>query len=144
MAATMKLSTLGYAASMLSTGLFDEQFQKLLLLQNKSDPNFVTETITMFCEDGEQTIGELTKQLGKQCVNFDEVAAFVHKLEGCSASVGAKRVKNTCIQFLEFCKEKSIDGCLKTLDTLRVVFDEVSGKFKDMLELEQQQAGATK
>jgi histidine-containing phosphotransfer protein len=43
--------------------LFDEQFQKLLLLQNKSDPNFVTETITMFCEDGEQTIGELTKQL---------------------------------------------------------------------------------
>ncbi|KAK1607028.1 hypothetical protein QYE76_030701 [Lolium multiflorum] len=120
MAATMKLSTLGYAASMLSTGLFDEEFQKLLLLQNNSDPNFVTETITMFCEDGEQTIGELTKQLGKQCVNFDEVANFVHKLEGGSAR------------------------CLKTLDTLRVAFYEVSGKFKDMLQLEQQQAEATK
>ncbi|XP_071679156.1 histidine-containing phosphotransfer protein 1 [Lolium perenne] len=143
MAATMKLSTLGYAASMLSTGLFDEQFQKFLLLQ-KSDPNFVTESITMFCEDGEQTIGELTKQLGKQCVNFDEVAAFVHKLEGSSASVGAQRVKNTCIQFLKFCKEKNRDGCLKTLDTLRVVFYEVSNMFQVMLQMEQQQAEATK
>ncbi|KAK1607029.1 hypothetical protein QYE76_030702 [Lolium multiflorum] len=101
-------------------GLLDEQFQKVLLLQNKSDPDFFAETITMFCEDGEQTIGELTKRLDKQFVNFDEVAAIVHKLEGGSAR------------------------CLKTLDTLRVVFYEVSGKFKDMLQLEQQQAEATK
>ncbi|KAM0883346.1 hypothetical protein ACQ4PT_031749 [Festuca glaucescens] len=144
MAATMKLSTLGYAASMLSTGLLDEQFQKLLLLQDGSDPNFVVEIITLFCEDGERTIGELTKQLDKRCVNFDEVADFVHKLEGSSATVGAQRVKNACIQFLEFCKEKSRDGCLKTLDTLRVVFYDVSGKFKAMLQLEQQQAEATK
>ncbi|KAM0883330.1 hypothetical protein ACQ4PT_031739 [Festuca glaucescens] len=86
MAATMKLGTLGHAASMLSTGLLDEQFQKLLLLQDGSDPNFVAETITLFCEDGERTIGELTKQLDKRCVNFDEVAAFVHKLEGGSAT----------------------------------------------------------
>ncbi|KAM0844345.1 hypothetical protein ACQ4PT_057123 [Festuca glaucescens] len=120
MAATMTLGTLGYAASMFGMGLLDEQFQRLLLLQDGSEPNFVAEIVTLFCEEGERTIGELTKQLGKRCVNFDEVAVFVHKLEGSSAT------------------------CLKTLDTLRVVFYDVRGKFKAMLQLEQQQAEATK
>ncbi|KAM0844344.1 hypothetical protein ACQ4PT_057122 [Festuca glaucescens] len=110
----------------------------------REQTELVAEIITLFCQEGERIIGELAKQLDKPCVNFDEVAAFVHKLEGSSACVGAQRVKNICIQFHVVCQEKSRDGCLKTLATLRVVFYDVRGKFKAMLQLEQQQAEATK
>ncbi|KAM0883342.1 hypothetical protein ACQ4PT_031749 [Festuca glaucescens] len=120
MAAAMKLDTLGYAARMFSTGLLDEQFQQLLLLQDGSEQNFVAKIVTLFCQEAERIIGELAMQLDKPCVNFDEVAAFADKLEGSSA------------------------WCLKTLAALRAAFYDLRGKFKAMLQLEQQQAEATK
>ncbi|XP_071680106.1 histidine-containing phosphotransfer protein 1-like [Lolium perenne] len=117
MAAAMKLDTLGYEARMFGTGLLDEQFQQQLLLPDGSKQNFVAEIVTLFSQEGERIIGELAKD--KPCVNFNEVAAYVHKLEGSGA------------------------WCLKTLDTMRVVFYDLCGKFKAMLQLEQQQAEAT-
>ncbi|KAM0883343.1 hypothetical protein ACQ4PT_031749 [Festuca glaucescens] len=144
MAAAMKLDTLGYAARMFSTGLLDEQFQQLLLLQDGSEQNFVAKIVTLFCQEAERIIGELAMQLDKPCVNFDEVAAFADKLEGSSACVGAQSVKNFCIQLDVVCQWRSRDRCLKTLAALRAAFYDLRGKFKAMLQLEQQQAEATK
>jgi hypothetical protein len=41
------------------------------------------------------------------------VHSWLYSIACCS--VGAKRVKNTCIQFLEFCKEKSRDGLVSCI-----------------------------
>ncbi|XP_066326831.1 histidine-containing phosphotransfer protein 1-like [Miscanthus floridulus] len=128
-------------ANMFATGLLDDQFQQLQMLQDPSAPNFVSEVVTLFCQDGERIIGELAKQLDKPSVDFDRVDAFVHQLKGSSASVGALKVKNTCIQFCEFCQQKSKDGCLKTLETVRINFYELRGKFQTMLQLEHQVNG---
>ncbi|CAD6265053.1 unnamed protein product [Miscanthus lutarioriparius] len=122
-------------ANMFATGLLDDQFQQLQMLQDPSAPNFVSEVVTLFCHDGERIIGELAKLLDKPTVDFDRVDAFVHQLKGSSASVGALKVKNTCIQFREFCQQKSKDGCLKTLETVRINFYELRGKFQTMLQI---------
>ncbi|RCV32257.1 hypothetical protein SETIT_6G244200v2 [Setaria italica] len=122
--------------NMFATGLLDEQFQQLQMLQDPSAPDFVSEVVTLFCQDGERIIGELAKLLEKPTVDFDRVDAFVHQLKGSSASVGAQKVKNTCVQFREVCQLKSRDGCLKTLDLVRTEFYDLRGKFQTMLQLE--------
>uniref|UniRef100_A0ACD6ADY2 Uncharacterized protein n=1 Tax=Avena sativa TaxID=4498 RepID=A0ACD6ADY2_AVESA len=138
MAASMQVNTLPDVANMFTTGLLDDQFHQLQLLQERSTPNFVADVVKLFCEDGEQIIDELAKLLDKPCVDFDKVDAFVHQLGGRSASVGAQRVKNACVQFHEFIQEKSRDGCLKALYALRNDFYDLRNKFQNLLQLEQQ------
>ncbi|PNT72371.1 hypothetical protein BRADI_2g43167v3 [Brachypodium distachyon] len=74
----------------------------------------------------------------KPCVDFDRLDAIAHRFKGSSASVGALRVKNTCIQLHVFCKEKSLNGCLMTLNTVSNEFYNMRGKFQMILQLEQQ------
>ncbi|CAO2177356.1 unnamed protein product, partial [Urochloa humidicola] len=139
MAAANQLNAL--LNNMFATGLLDEQFQQLKLLQDPSAPDFVSEVVTLFCQDGERIIAELAKLLEKPTVDFDRVDAFVHQLKGSSASVGAQKVKYTCVQFREFCQQKSRDGCLKTLESVKTEFYNVRGKFETMLQLEKQMQG---
>ncbi|RWW27549.1 hypothetical protein BHE74_00018100 [Ensete ventricosum] len=47
--------------SMYIEGLLDQQFQQLQMLQDASSPGFVAEVITLFCEDAERILTELTK-----------------------------------------------------------------------------------
>ncbi|KAL6646364.1 hypothetical protein ACP70R_017972 [Stipagrostis hirtigluma subsp. patula] len=121
-------------SNMFATGLLDEQFHQLKNLQDPSTPDFVSEVIALFCDDGVQIIDELAKLLEQPTVDFDMVDSFVHQLKGSSASVGALKVKNTCIQFREFCKQKSRDGCIMTLDSARTEFYDVRSKFQTMLQ----------
>ncbi|CAL5000292.1 unnamed protein product [Urochloa decumbens] len=130
MAAANQLTAL--LNNMFATGLLDEQFQQLQILQDPNASEFVSEVVTLFCQDGEHIIAELTKLLEKPPVDFDRVDAFVHQLNGSSASVGAQRVKNTCIQFRKVCQQKSRDGCLKTLESVKTEFYDLRGKFQTM------------
>jgi len=139
MSAANQLAAL--VSNMYATGLLDDQFQQLQMLQNASTPDFVSEVVTLFCQDGERIIGELAKLLEKPNVDFDRVDAFVHQLKGSSASIGAQKVKNTCIQFRESCQQKSKDGCLKTLETVKINFYDLRDKFQTMLQLQRQVNG---
>ncbi|WVZ91711.1 hypothetical protein U9M48_037844 [Paspalum notatum var. saurae] len=121
--------------SMLTSGLLDEQFTQLQKLQDPDSPNFVTEIITLFCQDGDRIIRELTTLLDQPTVDFNRVDAFVHQLKGSSASVGAQKVHNASIQFREVCKQKNKDGCLKVLQTARTEFNDVRGKLQNMLQV---------
>uniref|UniRef100_A0ACD6ALA2 Uncharacterized protein n=1 Tax=Avena sativa TaxID=4498 RepID=A0ACD6ALA2_AVESA len=131
----MAASTLRDAAILLDAGLLDDNFKQL---QEIVDDKFLVDVITLFCKDGERIIGELAKQLEKTCVDFNKTVDFVHQLRGSSATVGARRVNNNCNQLHEFCREKSRDGCLKTLDALKNNFYDLRSKFQTMIQLEQQ------
>uniref|UniRef100_A0ACD6APP7 Uncharacterized protein n=1 Tax=Avena sativa TaxID=4498 RepID=A0ACD6APP7_AVESA len=91
MAASMQVNTFPDVANMFTTGLLDDQFHQLQLLQDDGAPNFVAEVVTFFCEDGGQIIGELAKLLDKPCVDFVKVDAFVHQLKGSSARLEGDR-----------------------------------------------------
>ncbi|KAG8057788.1 hypothetical protein GUJ93_ZPchr0002g24717 [Zizania palustris] len=126
-------------SSMFSQGLVDEQFEQLQMLQDEGGtPGFVAEVVTLFCDDAERIIAEIATLLEQPIVSFDKVDAFVHQLKGSSASVGAQKVKFTCMQFRQFCQEKSRDGCLMALAVVRNEFYDLRNKFQTMLQLEQQ------
>ncbi|KAF7092641.1 hypothetical protein CFC21_095102 [Triticum aestivum] len=122
-----QLSTL--VANMFAAGLLDDQFRQLEMLQDEGNPDFVAKVVMLFCEEGERIIGELAKQLDQPCVDYGKVDTFVDQLWGNSLYVGARRVKNTCIQFHECCQEKSSIGCLKALDSVRNDFYDLCSMF---------------
>ncbi|TVU10555.1 hypothetical protein EJB05_44136 [Eragrostis curvula] len=138
-AAALKEQLNAHINSMYATGMVDEQFQQLQMLQDDgSSPGFVAEVVTLFCDDAERIITELTKLLEQPVVDFDKVDAYVHQLKGSSASVGAQKVKFTCMQFRQLCQDKNRDGCIMALTVVRSEFYDIKNKFQTMLQLEQQ------
>ncbi|KAG1363558.1 putative Histidine-containing phosphotransfer protein 2 [Cocos nucifera] len=88
MAATaLKEQLNGLVNSMFAEGLLDEQFQQLQMLQDGSNPGFVAEVVTLFCEDSERILAELTKLMDQAVVDSSKVDAYVHQLKGSSSRI---------------------------------------------------------
>ncbi|XP_078158843.1 histidine-containing phosphotransfer protein 2-like [Carex rostrata] len=124
--------------SMFAMDFLDEQFKQLQMLEDGSCPGFISEVITIFCDDAERILSLITELLSKPVVDFEKVDAYVHQLKGSSSSVGAKRVALVCIKFRNVCQENDKEGCMATLYEIRREFDELNKKFRTMLQLEQQ------
>ncbi|KAJ0962045.1 hypothetical protein J5N97_029873 [Dioscorea zingiberensis] len=95
---------------LLMQGLLDEQFQQLQSLQDESNPCFVMEVVTLFCDDAERIFTELDKLMSQPVVEFQQVDAYIHQLKGSSSSVGAQNVKLACVQFRHSLEENGRDG----------------------------------
>ncbi|KAL6838427.1 hypothetical protein ACP4OV_031672 [Aristida adscensionis] len=138
-AAALREKLNAHLAAMFAAGLVDDQFQQLQMLQDDGGtPGFVAEVVNLFCDDAERIITEIAKQLEQPVVDFDKVDALVHQLKGSSASVGAQKVKFTCMQYRQLCQDKNRDGCLMALAVVRNEFYDLRNKFQIMLQLEQQ------
>ncbi|RZS04471.1 hypothetical protein BHM03_00034813 [Ensete ventricosum] len=105
------------------------------MLQDASNPGFVAEVITLFCEDSERMLTELTKLLDQAVVDYQKVDAYVHQLKGSSSSVGAQSVKLSCIQFKQFCEENNKEGCLSELNMVKHQYYSLRSKFDTMLQV---------
>ncbi|RZR77850.1 hypothetical protein BHM03_00003052 [Ensete ventricosum] len=105
------------------------------MLQDASSPGFVAEVITLFCEDAERILTELTKLVDQAVVDFQKVDAYVHQLKGSSSSVGAQNVKLACIQFRQFCEENNKVGCLNALNVVKHHYYLLRNKFDTMLQV---------
>ncbi|CAN1149857.1 Histidine-containing phosphotransfer protein 1, partial [Linum perenne] len=104
-------------------GFLDSQFAQLQLLQDESNPDFVVEVVSLFFEDSDRLLDDLTKALDpQQGVDFKKVDAHVHQLKGSSSSIGAQRVKNACVAFRSFCDEQNIEGCDTLFFNFQVFF----------------------
>ncbi|KAL7235011.1 hypothetical protein ACSBR1_018481 [Camellia fascicularis] len=119
-------------------GFLDEQFTQLQQLQDESNPEFVVEVVSLFFEDSERLLNELTRALGQQSVDFKKVDAHVHQFKGSSSSIGAQRVQNACISFRNYCDQQNIEGCLKSLQEVKQEYSVVKNKFETLFKLEQQ------
>ncbi|XP_008776068.2 histidine-containing phosphotransfer protein 2-like isoform X1 [Phoenix dactylifera] len=126
----------GLVNSMFAEGLLDEQFQQLQMLQDGSNPGFVAEVVTLFCEDSERILAELTKLMDQAVVDYSKVDAYVHQLKGSSSSVGAQNVKLACIQFRQFCEDNNKEGCMRALNVVKHEYYHLRSKFETMLHLE--------
>ncbi|ERN13118.1 hypothetical protein AMTR_s00040p00173990 [Amborella trichopoda] len=94
-------------------GCLDEQFHQLQLLQDESNPGFVAEVISLFCDDSEKILTELTRILAQDVVEFNNITAFVHQLKGSSSSIGAHKVKLACNKFRTCCENTNKEGVPK-------------------------------
>ncbi|KAH6776956.1 histidine-containing phosphotransmitter 1 [Perilla frutescens var. frutescens] len=112
----LQRSFIEYSSGLFREGFLDGQFSQLQMLQDESNPDFVEQ----------------------QNVDFKKIDAHVHQLKGSSSSIGAQRVKNTCIAFRSFCEEQRVEGCLRCLQQVKQEYLLVKAKLEALLRLEQQ------
>ncbi|OMO99026.1 hypothetical protein COLO4_13557 [Corchorus olitorius] len=127
-----------YKASLYNEAILDEQFTQLQELQDENNPDFVVEVVSLFFEDSERLLNELTKALEQQNIDFKRVDAHVHQLKGSSSSIGAQRVQKVCIAFRNCCEEQNVQGCLICLQQVKNEYSLVKTKLETMFKLEQQ------
>ncbi|XVE89759.1 hypothetical protein DITRI_Ditri20bG0020700 [Diplodiscus trichospermus] len=127
-----------YKASLYHEGFLDKQFTQLQELQDENNPDFVVEVVSLFFEDSERLLSELTKALEQQNIDFKKVDAHVHQWKGSSSSIGAQRVQKVCIAFRNYCEQQNVEGCLKCLQQVKHEYYLVKTKLETMFQLEQQ------
>ncbi|CAK8572408.1 unnamed protein product [Lathyrus sativus] len=127
-----------YTASLFNEGFLDEQFKQLEQLQDETNPDFVVEVVTLFFDDAERLLNELTTSLGQENIDFKRLDAYVHQLKGSSSSIGAQTVHKACISFRNFCAEKNIEGCLKSLQQVKHEYSLVKSKLETLFKMEQE------
>ncbi|KAL6535354.1 peroxiredoxin type-2 [Orobanche minor] len=108
---------LEYITRLFREGFLDGQFGQLQLLQDESSPDFVVEVVTLFFKDSERLLNDLTLALDQQNVDFKKIDAHVHQLKGSSSSIGAQRVKNSCVAFRNCFVEQNAEGVPAMLAT---------------------------
>ncbi|KAI5058384.1 hypothetical protein GOP47_0026554 [Adiantum capillus-veneris] len=124
--------------SLFQDGFLDDQFTQLQMLQDASNPDFVSEVITLFFEDSQRLLAELTKALEQEPVDYKKVDAYVHQFKGSSSSVGAQRVKSVCIDFRSYAEARNKEGCLQALQHIKQEFLLIQNKLGGLLKLEKQ------
>ncbi|XP_059592803.1 histidine-containing phosphotransfer protein 1 isoform X1 [Vitis vinifera] len=121
-----------YAASLFREGFLDGQFTQLQQLQDESNPDFVVEVVSLFFEDSEKLLNDLSRALDQQNVDFKRVDSHVHQLKGSSSSIGAQRVKNACIAFRNYCEEQNTDACLSCLQQVKQEYSLAKSKLETL------------
>ncbi|MED6159597.1 peroxiredoxin type-2 [Stylosanthes scabra] len=134
----MQRQLLQYTSSLFKEGFLDDQFNQLQQLQDESNPEFVVEVVTLFFEDAERLLNELSKSLEQESIHFRRVDAHVHQLKGSSSSIGAQRVQRVCIAFRNFCEQQNVEGCLKSLQEIKQEYSLVKTKLETLFKMEKQ------
>ncbi|KAK3440958.1 hypothetical protein EUGRSUZ_B01218 [Eucalyptus grandis] len=112
-----------FTKSLFMEGFLDGQFLQLQQLQDESNPDFVVEVVSLFFQDSEKLLNDLTSALEQQNVDFKKVDAHVHQLKGSSSS---------------FCEEQNLEGCMRCLQQVKQEFYLAKNKFETLFTLEQQ------
>lgn len=81
----LQRSFVEFAESLFREGFLDGQYNQLQQLQDESNPEFVFEVVSLFFEDSEKILNEISRALDQQNVDFKKVDANVHQLKGSSA-----------------------------------------------------------
>ncbi|CAL0309045.1 unnamed protein product [Lupinus luteus] len=75
-----------YTKSLFIEDFLDGQFLQLQQLQDENNPDFVVEVVSLFFEDSERLLNDLTLALDqKGGVDFKKVDAHIHQLKGSSS-----------------------------------------------------------
>ncbi|KAI5349627.1 hypothetical protein PRUPE_1G145400 [Prunus persica] len=134
----MQRQWVDYTKSLFLEGFLDGQFLQLQQLQDESNPDFVVEVVSLFFEDSEKLLNDLTRALEQPSVDFKRVDAHVHQFKGSSSSIGAQRVKNACIAFRNFCEEQNTEGCVRCVQQVKQEYYLVKNKLETLFAMEQQ------
>ncbi|GMI71020.1 HPT phosphotransmitter 4 [Hibiscus trionum] len=134
--AALKTQHRNLVQTMFDEGMLDNQFNQLQDLQDSSNPNFVDEVITLFCNDAERIITELTRHLSYQNVDFSKLDSYVHQLKGSSSSIGAHRLKLACVNLRQASDGWNKEECVEAFYSIRREYCHLRTKFQVMMQIQ--------
>ncbi|GMH22157.1 hypothetical protein Nepgr_024000 [Nepenthes gracilis] len=121
--------------SLFDQGYLDEQFVQLEELQDDTNPNFVEEVVTLFYRDSARLLANIEQALERSPLDFAKLDDYMLQFKGCCSSIGAKKVKNECTQFQEYCRAGSSDGCTRTFQQLKREHSTLKNKLEAYFQL---------
>ncbi|CAH1412817.1 unnamed protein product [Lactuca virosa] len=127
-----------YTTSLYHEGYLNDQFTQLQKLQDESDPDFLVGLVSVFIDDSKKLLDTLTTAFQQKTVDYKQVSLHVHRFKGSSSNIGAQRLMRVCVLFINYCKEKNLDGCLWCLQQANHEYILVRSKFKALFKLEKQ------
>ncbi|XAR70833.1 hypothetical protein NMG60_11027858 [Bertholletia excelsa] len=105
--------------SLFDQGYLDEQFVQLEDLQDDTNPNFVEEIVTLFYNDSAKLIRNIEMALQNNPTDFEKLDDYMHQFKGSCSSIGARKVKNECSQFREYCMAGNAEGCIRSFQQVK-------------------------
>ncbi|GAB4850293.1 CCAAT-binding factor complex subunit Php5 [Ancistrocladus abbreviatus] len=124
--------------SLFDQGYLDEQFVQLEELQDDTNPNFVEEVATLFYRDSARLLANIEQAMERSPLDFARLDNYMQQFKGSCSSIGAKKVKNECTQFREYCRAGSSDGCMRTLQQLKREYATLKKKLEAYFQLARQ------
>ncbi|XP_038875263.1 histidine-containing phosphotransfer protein 1 isoform X3 [Benincasa hispida] len=103
-----------YTKSLFLEDFLDSQFIELQKLQDEGNPDFIVEVVSLFFEDSERLLNDLTAAFDQPDVDFQKIDGHVHQLKGSSSR---------CLRCLQQLKQET---CL------------VKNKLENLFRMEQQ------
>ncbi|KAG6575034.1 Histidine-containing phosphotransfer protein 1, partial [Cucurbita argyrosperma subsp. sororia] len=103
-----------YTKSLFLEDFLDSQFIELQKLQDEGNPDFIAEVVSLFFEDSERLLNDLTAALSQPDVDFQKIDGHVHQLKGSSSR------------------------CLRCLQQLKQEICLVKNKLENLFRMEQQ------
>ncbi|KAM4096613.1 hypothetical protein ACJW30_08G118700 [Castanea mollissima] len=108
-----------YIQSMRDQGILDSQFHSVQALKTEENPHFVLETVTVFCNDADNGIAQMTRYLEGPVVDFTNLTGLSHFLRGSSSSIGGIRVALACRDLRRASEANNKQGCIEGMARLK-------------------------
>lgn len=121
-------------------GILDEQFSQLQLLEDESNPNFVSEMLQLYFEDTGEKLVRLGVLLKEDTVNLSELDSIYHQLKGSSSSVGAMAMAAACADCREYCQRQDQASIMPAFDRMMAAFNELKERLGELMDLQNQLA----
>ncbi|KAK7410400.1 hypothetical protein VNO78_01155 [Psophocarpus tetragonolobus] len=117
-------------SSLFDEGFLDEQFIQLEELQDDVNPNFVEEIVTLFYSDSVRFVYNIERALMSNPPNFTKLDDHMHQFKGSCSSIGAKKVKEECRRFREYCAAENLEGCLRSFQQIKIEYTTLKKKLE--------------
>ncbi|CAH2053108.1 unnamed protein product [Thlaspi arvense] len=97
--------------------------------------DFVSQVVSLFFQDSDRILNDLSLSLHQQVVDFKKVDPHVHQLKGSSSSIGAQRVKNACVVFRSFCEQQNVEACHRCLQQVKQEYYLVKNRLETLFKV---------
>ncbi|XP_022752589.1 histidine-containing phosphotransfer protein 1-like [Durio zibethinus] len=124
-------------------GILDHHFDHVKKLQNEGNPQFVVRVISMFFNDAETGIAQITSFLNSDDVDFAKTINYVHQLKGCSSSIGGQRMALACSELRNACDDRDKQRCLEIFERVKQEYSTLQECFNTISQMERTIANET-
>ncbi|KAK9947811.1 hypothetical protein M0R45_003414 [Rubus argutus] len=121
--------------SFFDEGILDKHYVQVEELEDKDNPHFAEEVMTMFFRDSTKLIATVEHALEKSACDLPKMDKYLHQLKGSSSSVGASKVWSAINKLREILKDGDIERFKTQFLCLRDEHEKLKGNLEPYFQL---------